>query len=242
MKSRIRKAAMFWSGGKDSAYCLQQALADVTIEVCCLITTINKNYNRISMHGIREALLDAQVKQIGLPLIKMYVTSDSNNEYEQKLQEVLTDIKHKQIITHVIFGDIFLEDLKAYREKLLVTVGLKAIFPLWQMDTTQLAQTFIEVGFKTITCCVNDSLLDESYVGNEFDNAFISRLPKQVDPCGENGEFHTFCYDGPIFISPINFTLGKKLYKPLKINFSHQDTLEPATPTKGFWYVDLLEK
>jgi uncharacterized protein (TIGR00290 family) len=188
------------------------------------------------MHGIREELLEQQVQAIGLPLVKMYVNGDTNNEYEQKLKETLLRLKQEQNITHVAFGDIFLEDLKLYREQLLASVGLKGLFPLWKTDTAQLARQFIENGFKTITCSINDASLDESYVGVLFDNMFLNRLPQDVDPCGENGEFHTFCYAGPVFKAPVKFKLGEKVYKPLQINL-HQNASE--LKTKGFWYVDI---
>lgn len=241
MKKEVRKTAMFWSGGKDSAFCLYKLLSDNSIEVCSLITTINADFKRISMHGIREAMLDRQVKLLDLPhvhLMKMYVISNTNMEYEEQLKRILITLKKEQNITHVVFGDIFLEDLRLYREKQLAPIGLKALFPLWGINSLLLARNFISQGFRSVTCCVNDGLLDESYCGVEFDEVFLSRLPVSTDPCGENGEFHSFCYDGPLFKYPVKFKLGERIYKPLEINFDQHS--ENKIQTKGFWYIDIM--
>lgn len=218
-----KQIAFFWSGGKDSAralYELQQA--GETID--CLITTINRDFSRISMHGVREELLDRQAKSIALPLRKMYVSQTcTNEEYEKSLRELLQNLRADGI-THIAYGDIFLEDLRAYREKILVEEGLEALFPLWKRDTQELAQSFIQLGFKTRLCCVNEAL-GESFAGAEFDQALLDRLPDSVDPCGENGEFHTFCYAGPIFSSSITFSQGETIYRSY-------------TSDKGFWFTD----
>ena len=148
------------------------------------------------------------------------------------METMLLELKSEGI-EHVIFGDIFLEDLREYRENNLAKVGMKAVFPLWKRDTKELIQQLLELGFRTITCCVNDAFLGEREVGVEIDDEFISSLPENVDPCGENGEFHTFCFEGPIFKSPIKFSIEEKVYRPLP-----EGTL-PAGETKGFWYCDL---
>jgi uncharacterized protein (TIGR00290 family) len=145
-----------------------------------------------------------------------------------------TKLKNKGI-THIIFGDIFLEDLRLYREQLLARAGLKCIFPLWKKNTKELAEEFITEGFKTITCCVNDAQLNEKDCGIEFDEKFLGTLSSTIDPCGENGEFHTFCYAGPIFKEEIKFSIGEKIYRPLELK-----TSDEKIATKGFWYCDLL--
>ncbi len=233
------KAIFSWSGGKDSSYCLDQVLNDGQYEVCYLLTTLNHNFKRVSMHGVREGLLDAQAASIGLPLLKAWVKEGTNEEYERQMEAILLQAKSEGI-EYVIFGDIFLEDLRAYRENNLAKVGMKAVFPLWKMDTAQLINSFIAQGFKTVTCCVNDAYLNESWVGIDIDKPFIERLPSQVDPCGENGEFHTFCYQGPIFKTAINFTIGEKIYKPLEIKMAADDVCTSAAKVKGFWFCDLL--
>ena len=240
MKEKI-KAIFSWSGGKDSAYCLQKVLAEDIFDVKYLLTTVNYNFKRVSMHGVREELLDAQANSIGIPLIKVWVKEGTNDEYEKQMSEILLKAKSEGI-EHVIFGDIFLEDLRIYRENNLAKVEMKAVFPLWKIDTTDLIQDFIKKGFKTITCCVNDGFLNEDWVGKEIDAFFINQLPKVVDPCGENGEYHTFCYEGSIFKKKINFQMGEKIYKPLEIKTTDNSVCSSNTITKGFWFVDLFFK
>lgn len=230
--NKKEKCIFCWSGGKDSALALYKILQEDKLEVVTLLTTINEKFNRISMHGVRVELLEQQAKSIGFPLIKMYVSEATNNEYEQKMEKLLVEQKSKGV-TKIVFGDIFLEDLRAYRENNLAKVGLTAVFPLWKKNTKELIQEFFDWGFKTITCCVNDAYLGEDKVGVELDKNFVSNLPANVDPCGENGEFHTFCYTGPIFKTPIKFTIGEKVYKPLEIK---SDEIK----TQGFWFCDLI--
>jgi uncharacterized protein (TIGR00290 family) len=233
------KAIFCWSGGKDSAYCLYKVLSEKLIDVKYLLTTINDEFKRISMHGIQEALLDTQVEAIDIPLIKMRVREGTNNEYEKQMEAVLLKAKAEGI-NQVIFGDIFLEDLRVYRENNLAKIGMKAIFPLWKMDTTFLINDFIKQGFKSITCCINDGYLTEDWVGKKIDKQFIEELPNNVDPCGENGEYHTFCYDGPLFKHKIKFTGGEKVYKALEIKTTDECTLPSDIVTKGFWFYDLI--
>lgn len=227
------KAVLFWSGGKDSAFCLYQVLQENKLDVTCLLTTVNSRFGRISMHGVREDLLDLQAAATGIPLLKMYVSEGSNDEYEQVMAQTLSGLK-KQGIDHVVFGDIFLEDLRAYRENNLAGTGMKAVFPLWQKDTAGLIRAFVDEGFKTITCCTNDGYLGAEWVGREIDELFIRGLPAAVDPCGERGEYHTFCYDGPVFNHPVRIKKGEKVYRPL------ESKVTDTTQTKGFWFIDLL--
>lgn len=233
--NKKEKCIFCWSGGKDSALALYKVLQESKFEVVALLTTLNKNFKRTSMHGVREILLDQQAASTGLPLIKMYVEEGTNAEYEKNMERLLLEYK-KQGVTKVIFGDIFLEDLREYREKNLAKVGLAAEFPLWKRNTKELIEEFFQLGFKTIICCINDAYLAEDRVGVEINKNFIETLPKRVDPCGENGEFHTFCYDGPIFKAPLKFKIGKKVYKPLKIK---TDNTVAIPRTKGFWYCDI---
>jgi len=232
------KAIFCWSGGKDSAYCLHKVLTEKLFDVTYLLTTVNANFKRISMHGVREELLDKQAASIGIPLLKVRVTEGTNNEYEKLMETVLLKAKSEGIID-VIFGDIFLEDLRAYRENNLAKVGMRGIFPLWKIDTSYIINDFINQKFKTVICCTNDGYLGEEWVGRHIEKSFIEKLPARVDPCGENGEYHTFCYDGPLFKKKIEFIIGEKVYKALEINTEDVAT-PPNITTNGFWYCDLL--
>jgi uncharacterized protein (TIGR00290 family) len=233
------KAVFCWSGGKDSSYCLHKVLTENLFDVKYLLTAVNDTFKRISMHGVREELVDRQSESIGIPLLKVRVTEGTNYEYERQMDTVLSKAK-SQGIDYVIFGDIFLEDLRIYRENNLAKIAMTGIFPLWKMDTTMLINDFIRQKFKTVVCCTYDEYLGEEWVGREIDNLFIDQLPPHVDRCGENGEYHTFCHDGPIFKKKIDFTVGEKIYKPLEIKTT---TGSPAAAaTKGFWFCDLLPK
>jgi uncharacterized protein (TIGR00290 family) len=235
------KVVFFWSGGKDSSICLHKVLQNNAYEVAALITTINKNFGRVSMHGVREELIEEQAKSIGIPLHKMYVNEGTNNEYENVFKEALMLYKSKGI-KKVIFGDIFLEDLKLYRDKLLEEVGMEGIYPLWKLNTRELLREFIGLNFKTITCCVNDAWLDKKWAGRVINENFIAELPLNVDPCGENGEYHTFCYSGPIFKNDIAFKKGEIIYKPVIIKTIEDDpcALSANKKTTGFWFCDLI--
>lgn len=231
---------MCWSGGKDSALCLYKVFQEKEFEVKYLLTNVNEQFKRISMHGVREELLDEQAKQTGIPLVKMYVSEGTNAEYEKKMGETLLQFKSEGI-EHVIFGDIFLEDLRQYRENNLSKVNMTGVFPLWKKDTKELLKEFLELNFKTIICCTNDAYLGEEFAGKIIDIHFLSSLPSNVDACGENGEYHTFCFDGPIFSSPVSVQAGEKIYKPLEIKTAHSFN-HPQSQTKGFWFCDLLKK
>jgi uncharacterized protein (TIGR00290 family) len=234
------KAIFCWSGGKDSAFCLHKVLKENLFEVKYLLTTVNGEFKRISMHGVREELLDRQAEFIGISLLKVRVIEGTNNEYEKQMEVVLLQAKSEGIY-NVIFGDIFLEDLRVYRENNLAKVGMQGIFPLWKTDTTILINDFITGQFKAVICCTNDGYLGEEWLGREINKAFIEQLPPNVDPCSENGEYHSFCYDAPFFKKRIDFTVGEKVYKPLEIKTEdvHNQT---NIGTKGFWFCDLLLK
>ncbi|MFD1163526.1 Dph6-related ATP pyrophosphatase [Hwangdonia seohaensis] len=227
-----------WSSGKDSALALYHVLQDKRYAVDELITTINSHYNRVSMHGLRKELLIAQTLALNIPASLIELPEKPSMEvYEQKMLETVTRLK-KDGFTHSAFGDIFLEDLKCYREKQLAKQNIKTIFPLWKRDTKKLLNEFIDLGFKTIVVCAHSKYFDEDFVGTVIDKDFIDNLPKGVDPCGENGEFHTFCFDGPIFKNPIPFKIGEKVYR--EYDAPKTDDSYGEDTKYGVWYCDLI--
>jgi uncharacterized protein (TIGR00290 family) len=220
-----------WSGGKDSAFALFQLLAGKEVEIVSLLTSVNAAFDRVSMHGVRVELLHQQAALIGLPLQLLHVPGDvTMEEYDELMQSQMNAFKQAGIKT-VVFGDIFLQDLRDYREKRLAEVRMTALFPLWKKDTKQLAHDFINAGFKAVVVCTDAGLLDQSFAGRLFDAQFLAELPAGVDPCGEHGEFHTFVFDGPIFKSPVRFHSGEKVLREY-----------PASGKRNhsFWYCDLL--
>jgi len=213
------KVLFTWSGGKDSAMSLYVLRKFHNYEIAALLTSVIADYDRISMHGVRRVLLEQQAQSLGLPLDILYITKKSSNEeYEAKLKEKLLQYKSRGV-SSVVFGDIFLEDLRKYRENNLAQVGMKGIFPIWKRDTTELAHSFIDLDFKAVITCVDSKVLDGKFVGRYFDNELLSELPPKVDPCGENGEFHSFVYDGPIFSERIRFRRGKVVLRDNRFYF-----------------------
>ena len=203
------KVIVGWSSGKDSALALYEILRTKRYEVLELLTTVTRDYDRISIHGVRRVLLEQQADAVGFPLEKMLVSKGvSDAEYEREMLHVLTRYLDSGVFS-VVFGDIFLEDVRKYREKMLAKIGMKGIFPLWKRNTLELAREFIDLGFKAVITCVDSKSLGKDFAGREFDRQFLADLPANVDPCGENGEFHSFVYDGPIFSEPILFTKGE---------------------------------
>jgi len=204
----MREKVLFsWSGGKDSALALHTISQNQRYEIVGLLTTVTEDYHRISMHGVRESLLEQQARSIGLPISRVLISKNgSNEEYESQLKEVLLQFQQSGVNT-VVFGDIFLEDIRKYREENLARVGMKGIFPLWGKDN--LPQAFIDSGFKAIVTCVDAKALDKKFVGRLFDGEFLHELPASVDPNGENGEFHSFVYEGPIFRKKISYRIGE---------------------------------
>lgn len=229
------KILFAWSGGKDSSMALWKLQQDAAFEVVGLLVTGNKNTQRISMHGVRLDLARKQAKSIGLPLIEVLVDDNSYDGYEHKMSESLKKAMTDFGIEGVAFGDIFLEDLRQYREEKMALLSLKTYFPLWKKDTGLLVQEFLNSGFRTILCCVSDGPLDASFVGQELSAKLIESFPGAVDPCGENGEYHTFCFDGPIFKEKISFEVGEKVFKPLEEQYH-----DSHSGIKGFWFVDLI--
>jgi uncharacterized protein (TIGR00290 family) len=200
---------MSWSGGKDSSLALYEIMKSQSFKISSLITTVTRDFDRISMHGVRRDLLRRQSLSLRIPLEEIWINMNaSNSEYESAMGNLLKKYKEKDIST-VVFGDIFLEDLREYREKKLAELGMKGCFPLWKRDTKNLATRFLNLGFKAIVCCVDPKFLERDFCGVEFDKNFLSRLPENVDACGENGEFHTFVYAGPIFEEDIAVRVGE---------------------------------
>ena len=192
-----------WSGGKDSALALHALLMDPTIELRGLLTTITDEYERVSMHGVRSALVEAQAAALGLPLWTVRIPPSATNEiYEAAMLERLSELRRDGIET-IAFGDLFLEDVRAYRERMVGASGLRPLFPLWGRTTSALAREFIASGFRAVIVCVDPRQIDVSHCGAEFDEGLLDALPSAADPCGERGEFHTFVYDGPMFCEPI---------------------------------------
>lgn len=225
------KIVMNWSGGKDSALALRAVQQAGELEVVALLTTVNEAYGRISMHGVRESLLEAQAEALGLPLVKAYLPEQCPmEEYDAIMRRHLDDLRG-QGVTQAVFGDIFLEDLRRYREERLAEVGLTAVFPLWQIPTDELARRFVADGFRAYTVCVSDEALGREFVGREMDALFFTSLPANVDPCGENGEYHSFVYDGPIFRRPVPCRLGQVVRRSLGPDNEMYET--------QFWYADL---
>jgi uncharacterized protein (TIGR00290 family) len=231
-----------WSGGKDSSLALYHCLQKSELAIKYLVTSINDSVNRISMHGVRYELLKQQAAAIGIPLYEIRLPEmPTMTAYDEIMRFHLEKLKAEGI-THSIFGDIFLEDLKKYREDRLAEVGLKGIFPIWKRDTDELITEFLELDFKTVIACTQERLGD--FVGKVIDKELISDLPEDVDVCGENGEFHTFTFDGPIFKKPINYSIGEKVFKSYQAPKNDNDNCfqkeEDQPKNLGFWYVDLI--
>jgi len=232
----MTRAYFNWSGGKDSALALLKTLRDGKLKVEYLLTSINRFHDRISMHGVRRELLEVQAGSLGIPLTTIELPEEPTMpEYEKEMMKKVNWLK-EQGITKSIFGDIFLEDLKKYREEKLAAAGIECIFPIWKKDTHDLMQEFIHEGFKAIVVCVNEKFLDKSFCGRMIDESFCKDLPANVDVCGENGEFHTFVYDGPVFNYPIDFTKGETVYKEYKAPV----TINSKKENYGFYFCDLL--
>ncbi len=198
---------------------LHEVLHTGGYEVKALLTTLTEEYDRTCMHGVRRILLEQQADALGLPLEKIFLSTGApNEEYESRMREVLEAYKQRGV-DFVLFGDIFLEDLRAYRESKLQGVGMQGVFPLWNRDTGDLARTFIRLGFEADVTCVDTNYLDESFVGKKFDENFLAMLPERVDPCGENGEFHSYVYNGPIFRKRIEARRGEVVLRENRFAF-----------------------
>ncbi|HON78248.1 MAG TPA: diphthine--ammonia ligase [Spirochaetota bacterium] len=213
------KILFTWSGGKDSAMALFELQKEPDYELSALLTTITGEYDRISMHGVRRSLLEEQAASLGIPLETVTITGNAPNvEYEKNMTAALKKYRDTGI-SLVAFGDIFLEDLRKYREENLRKIGMDALFPLWQRDTSALAASFIDAGFRAVITAVDSTVLGGSFCGREYNRQFLSDLPPGVDPCGENGEFHSFVYDGPIFRKPVACMTGDIVFREERFYF-----------------------
>jgi uncharacterized protein (TIGR00290 family) len=213
---------MSWSGGKDSCVALRELRRSNAYGVAALVTTVTRDYERISMHGVRRVLLERQAASLGLPLHEVFISKDATNqEYEAKMEEAFS-VYRERGISRVAFGDLFLEDVRAYRDQFLARHDMRALYPVWGRDTNDLIREFIGLGFKAVVTCVDGKVLDSSFAGMMIDEDFLSALPTHVDPCGENGEFHTFVFDGPIFKVAVRLSVGEKVERD------------------SFWFCDLL--
>ena len=213
---------MSWSGGKDSCLALYEIQKAQDYRVAALLTTVTRDYDRISMHGVRRILLERQAASLGLPLHEVFITKDATNqEYETKMEEAFS-MYREQGIDRIVFGDLFLEEVRAYRDQFLARHDMHGIYPVWLRDTTEFIREFIKLGFKAVITCVNGEVLDSSFAGMMIDENFLSALPPHVDPCGENGEFHTFVFDGPVFKEAVKCSVGEKVAR------------------ESFWFCDLL--
>ena len=237
MKQRV---VLSWSGGKDSALALHRITRDERYEVVALVCMCNQESQRVFTHGVPLALVEAQARAIGLPLEKVSLSVRSpNEEYLEKLSHCL----RRYELQGVVFGDIFLEDLRQWRERSLAPLGLQGIFPLWKADSRELIREFLTQGFQAAVCCVDDRWLDDDAVGRTLDESFIRSLPPQADACGENGEYHSFVFAGPIYHRPVHFSLGKKYYQAAEALHPGVDQLAlGANGRWGYWFCELLPR
>jgi uncharacterized protein (TIGR00290 family) len=224
---------MLWSGGKDSTLALQSILESGRFRVAALLTTVTEGYDRISVHGVRRTLLEAQAAALGMPLRTAVIPKKcSNEDYEAAMTRALRGLREDGVRTAVA-GDIFLEDVRRYRERLLEGAGLAAHFPIWRCDTRALAHRFMDSGFKATITCVDTHALEASFAGRCFDQRFLADLPPSVDPCGENGEFHTFVHDGPLFDHPVEVRTGEKVLRDERFCFCDLLADGRGSPSEG---------
>ena len=225
------KSYFNWSSGKDAALALYYLQQDSRYSVERLLTSVNRVHNRVSMHGLRRDLLMRQVAATGIPGTTIELPEQpSMEEYGSGMRAAVETLRREKF-TCAAFGDIFLEDLRAWREKQLSPYGIQTVFPLWKKDSGEMLKEFLRLGFKAITVCVDANKLDASFAGRVVDADFLRDLPQGVDPCGENGEFHTFCFDGPVFSKAVSFEIGEKVYLEYK---------GPGNQKSAFWFCDLV--
>jgi len=218
----MEEVLVSWSGGKDSCLTLYEIQQSRSYKVAALLTTLTEDYDRVSMHGVRRELLAAQAASLGLPLHQVAISKGAtNDEYEAKFVEACSEYP---AIDSIVFGDLFLEDVKTYRDNFLARHGLRGLYPVWLRDTSEFVKEFMSLGFKAIVTCTNAKVLGSDFVGQTIDEHFLAALPAEVDPCGENGEFHTFVYDGPNFRERVVFKKGEVVERD------------------GFWFCDLVNK
>jgi len=222
MQESRKPVVMSWSGGKDSCMALYEIMRGDAFRVEALLTTVTRDYDRISMHGVRTKLLERQAESLGFPLHRVFISKGANNaEYESRLEEALSGYRERGIDT-VGFGDLFLEDIKLWRDQFLARHGMVGLYPVWKRDTATAIRDFIAQGFRTLIVCVDPKQLDPRFCGRTIDEELLSELPPSCDACGENGEFHSFVFDGPLFRAPVRFTQGEIVCRD------------------GFWFCDLI--
>ena len=218
----MKDVLVSWSGGKDSCLALYELQRAGSHRAAALLTTVTQDYDRVSMHGVRRELLERQAESLGLPLRQALIpVGATNEEYERATAEIFLEYRTRGIDT-VVFGDLFLEDVRAYREQFLARHGMRGLYPVWMRDTGEFVREFIELGFKAVVTCVSAEALDGSFAGRLVDEEFLASLPPGVDPCGENGEFHTFVFGGPSFKEEVSFSVGERVLRD------------------SFWFCDLI--
>jgi uncharacterized protein (TIGR00290 family) len=218
------RVLLSWSSGKDAAWTLHVLRMAREVEVVGLLTTFNAAFDRVAMHAVRRVLVEAQARAAGLPLISVQLPWPcANEDYEAAIRRALEEARTQLAITHVAFGDLFLEDVRRYREERMAETGITPLFPLWGLPTDRLARKMVDGGLKARTTCVDPHQLDPSFAGRAFDHSFLNDLPPDVDPCGERGEFHSFAWDGPMFDRPVPVDTGEVVERD------------------GFWFADLLQ-
>ena len=225
-----KQVLLSWSGGKDSALALQALRADPRIEVAGLLTSVTRDYERISVHGVRRSLLERQAERLRLPLFTIELdTTTTNDAYEKAFLSALERLRRElPDVTAIAFGDLFLADVREYRERLLRSTGFEPIFPIWGLDTGELARRFVRDGFAARIVCVDTTQLDGAFAHRVFDDSLLADLPSTVDPCGERGEFHTFVSDGPGYDGPVEYTVGETVLRDER--FAYGDLLPPPHP------------
>ena len=208
-----RKALMSWSSGKDSAWALHKLQKNPEIDLVGLFCTVNKEFDRVAMHGVRVELLQKQAKSIGLPLVIIEIPYPCSNVEYEKIMGQFVDRAKIDNIEYFAFGDLFLEDIRNYREEKLKGSGIKPIFPIWGIPTDKLSREMISSGLRSVITCINPKQIPKEFVGREFDESFLDSLPEAIDPCGENGEFHSFAFDGPMFKEQIEIFVGDIVHR-----------------------------
>ena len=208
-----RKTLLSWSTGKDSTWALYQLQQDPKIDVVGLFCTVNQEFNRVAMHGVRRELLELQAERVGLPLEVIAIPYPcSNNEYEMRMTRFIDQVRADNV-DFCAFGDLYLEDVRQYRENNLNNTGITPIFPLWRKSTAEISSEMINNGLRAIVTCIDPKRMSETFVGREYNKSFLQDIPVEVDPCGENGEFHSFAFDGPMFREPINVSAGETVHR-----------------------------
>ena len=232
-----KKIAVSWSGGKDAALALHHVIHDGEVEVVNLHCVINSETRRVGLHGVRESLIQRQADLIGIPLVKAYLQSDSSNQSYEALVSRLYRSFHDQGITHILFGDIFLEELKAYREGLLREAVVEPLFPLWKKSSRPCVEMVVREGFQTVVCAANEVSYQSGLLGKVIDVGLLQRLPETIDPSGENGEFHTFVFNAPYFKTAVDFTMGRVTSETYDLKTSDSDN---TSANIKFYFQDLL--